>query len=86
MRVHSVRAVSAAILASVTTLCNAQNDVPSLEEVVVEQGRSVPEKLEFPGTSESVTAKQISESVNVINTEDVVRVSAEHTDSQAPYR
>jgi|KBSMisStandDraft_5_1062788.scaffolds.fasta_scaffold11573_5 iron complex outermembrane receptor protein len=73
MRVHSVRAVSAAILASVTTLCNAQNDVPSLEEVVVEQGRSVPEKLEFPGTSESVTAKQISESVNVINTEDVVR-------------
>lgn len=62
-----------AVLATVSATAQAQSDVQTLPEVVVQEQPSKAEQIQSPAATESVTAKQIAESVNMMNTEDAVK-------------
>ena len=45
----------------------------TLPEVTIKEAPSVAQKYQLPATTESVTAAQMAESINVMNTEDALK-------------
>ena len=66
-------ALSAAILAGVAAPASAQNAEQTLPDVVVEQARSPAQQRQSPATTESVTAGRAADTINAVNTEDMLK-------------
>jgi len=67
------RLLGAAAGALLATTCGAQAQETQLPEVTVKEVQSVPERNRLPGTNESVTGAQLSETVNMVNVEDALK-------------
>lgn len=64
----------AAAFATVTaTPCTAQDAAPELPAVTIRSTTPAPARIGFPATAESVTAAELAEGVNLVNTEDAFR-------------
>ncbi|MDB5811521.1 MAG: TonB-dependent receptor [Betaproteobacteria bacterium] len=89
----AINAIGVACMTAALAPCIAA-EAPAeqrLPEVTVGETRSVAERNQLPVTTESITAKEISESVNMMNTEDAIKylpdvlVRKRHIgDTQAP--
>jgi iron complex outermembrane recepter protein len=51
----------------------AEDSPVSLPEIVVKQNQSISEKNQLPATTESITAEQADDAINVMNTEDTLK-------------
>ena len=65
--------LSLAIAALYAASALAQSDEKTLPAVTVKETLSVPERNQLPATTESVTAKQLAETVNMITVEDAFK-------------
>ncbi len=73
---RKIRRVRAAVIAALSALAldaYPQATVQTLPAVTVQGTQSYPERNQLPGTSESVTAKQLENTVNLMNTEDALK-------------
>ncbi len=72
-KMRARRPMYAVLLAGLAAPVLAHNAEKTLPEVVVEDSLSVTEKNQLPGTTESVTARRAEETINAVNTEDVLK-------------
>lgn len=73
MKVWKIKPIAAAVVALFCEAAWAQTTEQSLPAVTVRYAPSFPERNQLPGTTESVTAKQIENTVNLMNVEDALK-------------
>ncbi len=69
----NARWTAAAVAACFAPQVVAQTAEPSLPAVTVREAPSLLERNQLPGTSESITAPQIADTVNLMNVEDALK-------------
>ena len=68
-----MRPIAAVVAACAAASAFAQTAEKTLPAVTVKETPSVAEKNQLPATTESVTAEQMAETINVMNTEDALK-------------
>ncbi len=68
-----VRPLAAAVIAACAGSAAAQAADQTLPPVTVKESRSVAERNQLPNTTESVTASQLADTVNLMNVEDALK-------------
>jgi iron complex outermembrane receptor protein len=68
-----VRLLAGAVAACFAAAAFAQTTEQTLPAVTVKEAPSLPERNQLPGTTESVTASQLAETVNLVNSEDALK-------------
>lgn len=62
-----------ALISTWSCLSQAENSDAVLPAIVIKQAQSISEKHQLPNTAESVSADQIADTINAINTEDTLK-------------
>jgi iron complex outermembrane receptor protein len=70
---HRMRMSVIAVLSALAIDAHAQAPEHTLPPVTVKETPSYPERNQLPGTTESVTAKQLETTVNLMNVEDALK-------------